>query len=165
MTPASINHLSQEALDDVLIGLGSADAQSHLAVCSECRATVETFRGDIRLLNAASMAWIQSRRQIPLREHPATRVPAAVVGWAVSAAAMAAMVFGIWQHRSPAPPNQAKTAQSQPVDSEAQIVQDNELLQAVNAAISTDEASPIEEYRILESPNPYSKAHSKKRMK
>ena len=165
MTPASINHLSQEALDDVLIGLGSAEAHAHLAVCSECRAGVETFRGDISLLNAASMAWSRSRRQIPLRGRPFPRVPAAVLGWAVSAAAMAAMVIGIWHHRSPAPPNQATTAQSQAVDSEAQIVQDNELLQAVNAAISTDEASPIEEYKILESPHPYSKAHSKKRMK
>ncbi len=165
MTPASTNHLSREALDDLLIGLGSDESHAHLVVCSACRAEVETFRGDLRLFNAASMAWSQSRRQLSLRERPAPRIPAAVVGWAVSAAAMAAMVFGIWHHRSPAPPSQATAAQSQPLDSEAQIVQDNKLLQAVNAAISTDEASPLEEYKILESPRPYSKAHSNKRMK
>lgn len=165
MTPKSTNHLSQEALDDVLISLGSAESHAHLAVCFECRAQVETFRGDMSLFNAASNAWSKSRPQLPIREHRPPRVPAAVVGWAVSAAAMAAMAFGILHHRSPAAPRQANILQSQPVDSEAQIVQDNQLLQAVNAAISTDEASPIEEYKILESPHPYTKAHSKKRMK
>lgn len=165
MTPVSTNHLSQEALDDVLIGLGSAESHAHLAVCFECRAQVETFRGDISLFNAASMAWSKSRPQLPVRERQAPRVPAAIVGWAVSAAAMAGMAFGIWHHHSPAPPSQANTVQSLPVDSEAQIVQDNQLLQAVNAAINTDEASPIDEYKILESPRPNTKAHSKKRMK
>ena len=165
MTPESIHHLSQEALDDVLIGLGPEEAHAHLAVCIECRAQVETFRGDITLFNAASMAWSKSRPQLPLRERHAARVPAAFVGWAVSAAAMAAMVFGIWHHKSPVPPSRANSVQSQPLDSEAQIVQDNQLLQAVNAAIDADEASPIEEYKILESPHPYIKAHSKKRTK
>jgi hypothetical protein len=38
-------------------------------------------------------------------------------------------------------------------------------MQDVNAAISPDEASPIEEYKIVESPHPYPKAHSSKRVK
>jgi hypothetical protein len=50
-------------------------------------------------------------------------------------------------------------------DSQAQIVEDNQLLQAVNAAINQDEASPLDEYKILESPHTRSKAHSNKRMK
>src|ERR1700756_3927132 len=115
MTPKSTNHLSQEALDYVLIGLGSAESHAHLAVCFECRAQVETLRGDMSLFNAASIAWSQSRPQVPLRKRPAPRVPAAMVGWAASAVAMAAMVFGIWHHRSPAPPSQANIVQSQPV--------------------------------------------------
>lgn len=165
MTPASMNHLTQEALDDVLIGLGTAEAHAHLAVCSQCRAQVETFRGDIGLFNSASMAWSLSRGQVPVRERRVTRVPATIVGWALSGAAMVAMVFGIWHHRTPAYSNQGTSTLSQPVDSEAQIVTDNQLLQAVNAAISTDEASPIEEYKILESPHMYLRAHSKKRTK
>ena len=56
MTPAT-NHLSEEALDDVLIGLGSAESQAHLEVCADCRAQVRTFLGDVALFNAASMAW------------------------------------------------------------------------------------------------------------
>ena len=33
MTPEFTTHLSEEALDDVLIGLGSKEAHAHLAVC------------------------------------------------------------------------------------------------------------------------------------
>jgi hypothetical protein len=165
MTPVSPNHLSQEALDDVLIGLGPAESHAHLAVCPECRAQVEVFRGDIGLFNAASMAWSKSRPQSPFKERHPARIRAAFVGWAGSAAALAAMAFGIWHYQSPAHRNQGQTAPSQLVDSEAQIVEDNQLLQAVNAAITQDEASPIEEYKILESLHTRSKAHSKKRMK
>ena len=71
MTPSLSNHLSEEALDDVLIGLGSAESEAHLAVCPECRAEVETFRGDVALFNAASVAWSESRR-------PQPRLPAIV---------------------------------------------------------------------------------------
>ena len=36
MTPASSTHLSEEAFDDVLIGLGSPESETHLAVCEDC---------------------------------------------------------------------------------------------------------------------------------
>src|SRR5947209_14106483 len=143
MTPASTIHLSEESLDDVLIGLGSENSRAHLAVCPECRAHVETFRGDVALFNSASMTWSESRRpQSRLSEVHTGRLRAAFLAWTAVAAALAVMAFGIWHHRSSAAPNQANTVQSRPLDSEAQIAQDNQLLQAVNAAISPDEASP-----------------------
>jgi hypothetical protein len=165
MTPEATNHLSEEALDDVLIGLGSVESQAHLAVCPECRVQVETFRGDVNLFNAASMEWSKGRPRRPVPVRPAGRIPAAFVGWAVSAAALAAMLVGVWRHQSPSPPGEANTVQPRLTDSQAQIVEDNQLLQAVNAAINQDEASPIDEYKILESPHTRSKAHSNKRMK
>ena len=166
MTPEFTTHLSEEALDDVLIGLGTAEAHAHLAACEECRAQVATFHGDIGLFNAASIAWSESRRPQPHKSAPNGRtLRAAFIGWATVAVALAVMAVGIWRHH-PEPSREAHTVpSSQPLDSEAQIAQDNQLLQAVNAAISPDEASPIEEYRILESPHPYRKAHSKKRTK
>ena len=164
MTPASRAHLSEEAFDDVLIGLGSPESEAHLAACPECSAQVRAFRGDVQLFNAASMAWSESRRPQPSKQ-PGARVRAAFVGWVAAAAALAVMAFAIWHHRPAPAPNQANTIQSQPVDSEAQIAQDNQLLQAVSAAISPDEISPLDEYKILESPHPHSKARSNKRMK
>ena len=166
MTPEITNHLSEEALDDVLIGLGSAESHAHLAACAECRAQVKTLQGDVALFNAASLAWSQSRMPRPLvREPHRVRLHAALVGWVVTAAALLVMALGILHHHPATAPQQANTVQPQPSDSEAQIAQDNQLLQAVNAAISPDEASPIEEYKIVESPHPSPKAHSKKRIK
>ena len=169
MTPASTIHLSEEELDDVLIGLGSAESHAHLGACAECRSRVATIRGDIALFNAASMAWSESRRpQARVTESNAKRLPAAFLGWAAATFAVVVMAFSIWHVREENPANQANTRavqQAQPGDSEAQIAQDNQLLEAVNAAISTDEASPVDEYKILESPSAHSKAHSKTRMK
>jgi len=133
-------------------------------VCPECRAEVETFRGDVALFNAASVAWSESRRPQPRprkREGAGTRI--AFASWAAAAAALIIMAVAIWQHRPATPQNQANPVQSQPGDNEAQITQDNQLLQAVNAAISPDEESPIDEYKILESPKSHKGAHSKTR--
>jgi hypothetical protein len=165
MTPEPTNHLSEEALDDVLIGFGSPESHAHLAECAECRDHLKMFLGDVALFNTASLAWSKDRLPRPRTEKPRrVRMHVAFVGWAVTAALLL-MALGIWHHRPEAAPKQANTVQPQPVDSEAQIAQDNQLMQAVNAAISPDEASPIEEYKIVESPHPPSKAHTKKRMK
>ena len=167
MTPELTNHLSEEALDDVLIGLGTAESHAHLAACAECSAQVATFRGDIALFNAASTAWSESRRPQPRESAPRHRtLRAAFIGWAAVSVALLVMAVGIWRHRLESPAGQAHTVQpSQPVDSEAQIDQDNQLLQAVNAAISPDEASPIDEYKIVERGTSQGKAHSKTRTK
>ena len=166
MTPESKKHLSEEALNDLLIGLGSPESHAHIALCAECRDQAKTFLGDVALFNAASIAW--SRSRLPRRvviEPRRVRFHAAFIGWAITAAALLVMAFGIWQHRPEPAPRQAITLQPQPADSEAQIAQDNQLLQAVNAAISPDETSPIDEYKIVASPHSHPEEHSKKRMK
>jgi len=166
MTPESTRHLSEEALDDVLIGLGSPESHSHLEVCAECRAQVKMFLGDVALFNAASMEWSRNRLpQAGASQPRRVRMHAAFAGWAITAAAVLVLALGVLHQRPETAPTQANTVQPQPVNSEAQIAQDNQLLQAVNAAIGQDEASPIEEYKISESPHSYPKAHSKKRMK
>lgn len=166
MTPISNTHLSDEALDDVLIGLGSPESHAHLDACNECRARVQAFRGDVQLFNAASVAWSESRwpiTRIPAPHRGHLRIPFA--SWTAVAAALIIMAVAVLHHRSAAPPSQAIAPVAQPADSEAQIAQDNQLLQAVNAAISPDEESPIVEYKIMESPNPHARAHSGKRVK
>jgi predicted anti-sigma-YlaC factor YlaD len=164
MTPAT--HLSEEALDDVLIGLGSRESQAHLAACPQCRAQVEVFRGDLRMFNAASLAWSESRDGQARRRVPhAVRTRVAFAAWAAVAVALMVMAFAVWHHRAGVVPDQANSTQSQPIDSEAQISEDNQLLENINAAINPDEESLIDEYKIVESPHPYTKAHSKTRVK
>jgi len=165
MTPEARMHLSEEALDDVLIGLGSPESHAHLAGCAECRSQVEAFRGDIQLFNDASRAWSESRPatqriSAPRRTH--TRV--AFASWAVVCTALVLMAVALW-HR-PAPVTNQAIVQPQAADSEAQIAQDNQLLQAVNAAISPDEESLIDEYNIrVQSPPSHARRHSKLRLR
>ena len=167
MTPGAIIHLSEESLDDVLIGLGSPESHAHLAACAECQAQVEAFRGDMRLLNAASMAWSESRRpqeRIVAPQGARTWVPFG--SWIAVCATVVVMAVAIWQHRPAPAPNHPTILQPQPADSDAQIAQDNQLLEAVNAAISPDEDSFIDEYNIgVETPPPHAKAHSRTRAK
>ena len=164
MTPKYSIHLSEEALDDVLIGLGSPESDAHLAVCLDCRVKVNSFRSDVALFNSASMAWAESQ---PAKLRPAVhktfhRTRLAFVSWAATAAALGGMGFVVWHHHGPvAPPSRATANVSQQADTEAQIAQDNQLLQAVNAAISPNVESPIDEYKLFQRRHSHLKTHHK----
>jgi len=164
MTPATSTHLSEEAFDDVLIGLGSPESEAHLAVCQDCWRRVNAFRSDVALFNSASMAWTESQpiRLSPTSRKTVHRTRLAFVSWAAMAAVLAGMAVAIWHHNGPAaPPRQATANVSQTADTEAQIAQDNQLLQAVNAAISPDEESPIDEYKLVQTRHSHMKTHHK----
>jgi hypothetical protein len=153
MTPDISTHLTNEELDDVLIGLGSLKSEAHLARCLECRSRVESFRADILLFNSASMAWSESRARRPASaHHPLFRIRLAFLSWSAVAALLVITGLVLWRQTTVAPSNRSNITESQPVDSEAQIEKDNELLQEINAAISSDDVSPIEEYNLRERP-------------
>lgn len=164
MTHGISSHLSDEMLDDVLIGLGSAESERHLEDCAECRARVQRFHADVHLFNQASMAWSDAqplRTVRPARMAPEARMPVAL--WGSFAAAILAVAVGIpvWHYEHSLSANKESDNVPEVQDSQAQIAQDNELMQAVNAAISPQEASPVDEYGLSES----SKAHLKARPK
>jgi anti-sigma factor RsiW len=164
MTPASSTHLSEEALDDVLIGLGSPESEAHLAACLDCRGRVNAFRSDVALFNSASMAWTESRlaQSRPTSRKTSHRTRLAFVSWAATAAAMAWLAIVVLHHHGPVtPPSHATANVSQQADTEAQIAQDNQLLQAVNAAISPDEESPIDEYKLFQRRHSHLKSRHK----
>jgi hypothetical protein len=78
------------------------------------------------------------------------------------AAVLAVMAVAILHHHGPAAPLNHGTANVlQPADTEAQIAQDNQLLQAVNAAISPDEESPIDQYKLFQTRHSHMKTHHK----
>jgi hypothetical protein len=163
MTPDFSTHLTEEALDDVLIGLGSLQSEAHLVRCPEFRTRLESFRADVALFNSASMAWSESRPRRPMQvspHHTGFRIRFAFLSWSAVAALLVIAAVAIWRHGAVRPPNHVNTVESQPVDSEAQIAQDNELLQEINAAISSDDESPIEEYNLRVGPHAHTKTHS-----
>lgn len=154
-------HLSEEALQDVLIGIGSPDSDAHLALCSICRGQLQEFRSDMQLFNRTSLAWSEARSAAAL---PAAPVPKfrnlvfAPASWILAATLLLAIGLPMWNHNHRSDLNLAPVPASLPEDSQAQIAQDNDLLREVNAALNQAEESPLNEYHLSDRPHPRRKA-------
>ncbi len=168
MKPVISTHLSEEALDDVLIGMGSEAAHTHLARCVECRTRVEQFGADVHLFNQASIAWSEAqpaRRIVQARGARLRRPPLALAGAVAIAVLTVAVVVPIWQHEHFIAGNGRLPAEHPVQESQAQIAEDNDLMEAVNAAINPTEPSPVDEFGIAEKPKPHGKVHPKRGMR
>lgn len=159
-------HLSEEALDDVLIGLSTAESDAHLAICGACRSRVEAFQSGLQAFNQASLAWSEAR-PIPTttispqaaaksKAHSAMFAP---LGWAMAATMSLMIGIPIWNRDHPTPSIHEPTVVVTAADSEAQIAQDNELLKSVDMALNTNEESSLNEYHLLDEHH----SHLKKR--
>jgi hypothetical protein len=158
MTPeqsAHPTHLSEEAINDVLIGLGSPNGEEHLAACSFCRSRVETFQADMQAFNQTSLAWSEA---LPMPALDKARIAkpgrwiVSPLSWALAAALLIAVGLPLWntQHRhSPAESaNRASDTAASPSNSDAQIAQDNELMRSVDVALNESEDSPVSAYHL-----------------
>ncbi|MGO8756545.1 MAG: hypothetical protein ACLQG3_00330 [Terracidiphilus sp.] len=157
MTRESTTHLSNDALNDVLIGLGDAESEFHLAACPLCRAKVEEFRSGLDTFNQTTQAWSEARSSTSPRIEVRPRrlrlsVPA--LSWALAAAVLLTVAAPVWRHNDFFPAHRDTQATGAPEDSEAQIAEDNELLKEVDAAINPEEVSPIKEYDLSVRPHP-----------
>lgn len=152
MTLQPQSHLSAEAFDDVLIGLGSQESLAHLEDCAVCREKLKQFQDGVQLFNAASMAWTRARvSKIPNVPRSRTSfVPSSVLS--LCAAAMLFVVIGLpavfhLNHRTAPSTSTGLDAR----DSAEQIAQDNQLMRDVDAAINPDEATIVDQYHLVES--------------
>jgi predicted anti-sigma-YlaC factor YlaD len=160
MTTELSTHLSEEALDDVLIGLGTPESEAHLAVCGVCRGQLEEFHSKLQMFSQASLAWSEAR---PAKSfHTVTRLKHrhamnASLGWALAATIFLLIGVPVWNHRHDSLPNFDLSTASAREDSAAQIAQDNDLLRSVNMALSATEASPLSEYNLSNGPHSHLK--------
>lgn len=156
MTREQTAHLSEEAINDLLIGLGSAESRAHLATCPVCSGRVKEFQSGVDAFNLASLAWSEARpyagRQAAAR-WSVRRVAASPWSWALAAALLVVIGIPTWNH-NPFFKNNATVSAPRQGDSEAQIAQDNDLLRSVNVALAESEQSPINEYNLLQAPHP-----------
>lgn len=154
MNQPSNSHLSQEALDDVLIGVGSTGAQAHLAECAHCRARLTALSGIVSQLDASSLAWSRVRAA----GLPEPRAGSGSHHWrfATMVATLGALLLTllavpVWHHqqmRAADADNAGRAASIQhplpPVEiSAAEIAADNQLLHDVDSAVNTNEALPF----------------------
>ena len=157
MTRSSANHLSEEELNDVLIGLGSRESENHVAECALCRAKAQGFQTDMGSFNESTLAWSEARSHamgsIDVRQRP-LRMPYAAMGWAAAAVLLLAVSIPVWRFGNyfGMKNNTVRIVPSE--DSQGQIEEDNELLKAVNVAINENDVSLANEKQLLEGPHP-----------
>jgi hypothetical protein len=156
MTSQQSAHLSEEALDDALIGLSSPETEAHLAMCEFCHSQMEEFRSELRLFNQTSLAWSEARpaKSVPVNGKSKFRhAMQAPLGWALAAAVFLAIGVPVWNYDHRLSPHLSSSTAKTPEDTEAQIAQDNDLLRSVDAALSAPEASPLNEYNLSNGPH------------
>ena len=177
MTPENSAHLAPEQIDDCLIGLSSAESTAHLAQCPQCRRQVDEFQSQMKSFNQTTLAWSEARTEarsesrsessIEARPQPAsfnhpTKTRQAIgspLSWVLAAALLVAIGLPVWHHHQDVASNHPAPQVSTQEETEAQIVQDNDLLRAVNVALNQSEQSPIREYHLSEAPH----SHLRKR--
>jgi len=150
-----MNHLSREALNDVLIEAGSQEAEDHLAACSLCRGRAEEFRSALDEFDRATLAWSEARSNAMGRTSEMLRLSRAAhpfLRWALAAAVLLLLAITAWRSGDRFWPNQQSAQVSISSDSDAQIAADNEMLKAVNRAIHQDDELLRNEYQSLERP-------------
>jgi hypothetical protein len=161
MTPGQSAHLSEEAINDVLIGLGTPESDAHLAHCSICSSKLTEFHSEMEAFNRSTLAWSEARPMGRLAEAPMSKVREAMFSplvWALAATILVAIGVPLWNHGGHHPPlNNASVPVSVSQDSEAQIAQDNDLLRSVNVALNENEESPISEYHLLGASHPHAR--------
>ena len=149
-------HLSEEAMNDVLIGLGSPESETHLAACARCRAQMEGFNSDMELFNSTTLAWSETRcatmpsPMVAPKRHLGLFAP---VGMALAATLLVAIGAVAWNHNSEPSKKIAVARVATGQDDSAQIAADNELMRSVDLALSAGEESPLGELRMMARPH------------
>jgi len=151
------DHLTEDALNDALIGLSSPESEAHLATCAVCRVKVEEFRSEMQMFNQTTLAWSEARPAKSLQGAGRTKahpVSFAAAGWVLAAVVLLMIAIPVWNRDRRSAARDRVVPASAPENSEAQIAQDNELLRQIDMALSASEASPINEYHLADRPHP-----------
>ena len=140
-----------------------AELQRHLLECEKCRLELKNFETSVAELNTATWDWSQSQPVVSLRAKAAlthtTWVPQPV-RWALAALLLVGIAVPIYRSSESRDRQVNIAATEHPEDSEAQIKEDNILLQSVNAALGSTEISPIQEYGITLKPETRASHHA-----
>ena len=161
MTTAQSVHLTEEAMNDVLIGLSLPESDAHLAACPVCSGQLEEFRSQMQLFNQTTLAWSEARPGVNLRTGSSRKVYQGIFApavWALAATVLLAVGLPIWNHFHRSYRNYAVVLPAAPGDNATQIAEDNDLLRSVNAALNDNEVSPLTEYHLADEPHPRRKA-------
>ena len=139
------SHLSHDALDEVLMGIGSLDAVAHLRVCEICGQRVANFESQMALFNQASLAWSDARSNTLSRDlaahkpTPRLTIPALCYSAAAVVLAVAVGLSASMHRAATLEADNSSTLQiaaASGVD-QHEIASDNQMLAAIDSEIVT----------------------------
>ena len=152
-------HLTEDELEEVLLGLDCAESEVHLAECAVCRGKVDEFRDSLDLFNHASLAWSEAKSNSLNRDLAEHRTPFRMsvrTVWTCASVLVVVLAgaIGLGERRhternagaNPGTTLQAETTVEQPSDAASEIASDNAMMRQIDAAINTPEPSPSQLY-------------------
>jgi hypothetical protein len=155
LNPA-LSHLTEDALNDFLIGTESNESAAHLASCAKCHAKLEDFQRSMEVFNMASISWSEAKSNALNRDLSQHHIPfriSSALAWACASLLILALTgtesLNLRHASNQASASGIHAADPRPgagVDREDEIASDNALLQQIDSEISTPEPSPAEVY-------------------
>lgn len=165
MTPHnfSVSHLSEDELDEVLLGIASPEVSAHLADCPPCTERFTTFRTELQAqmsaFNQASLAWSEARSNTisrDLRQHKATPRLTLPAVWSGVAALVLAVTFALhtsFQHTAGSLQTANSTATLStpeavhPEHDQHELASDNAMLAAIDSELGTPQPAQFGIYQ------------------
>ncbi len=152
-------HLTEDDLDEILMGIGSPTQTAHLAACDPCgeryAAFAVPFQAQMSGYNQATLDWSEARSNTISRDlarHKPT--PRLTLGALRAATAAVVMALALGVHGSMRHSLQAADEAATPVAAvdEHEIASDNEMLQAIDSEIGTPRPDRFGLYEPVEAP-------------
>ena len=159
-------HLSEDDLDEVLLGLASSQSTAHLAACEVCTERFTSFQNELKsqmdAFNQASMAWSEARSNTISRDlthHKATPRLTLPKVWSAAAAMVLVATIGLHvslDHRSAAlEASNSKASATMSTSSDAvhpehdqtELATDNAMLAAIDSEMGTPQPTQFGIYQ------------------
>jgi hypothetical protein len=153
---SAVSHLSEDDLDEILLGIASPESSAHLAACSVCERRFTAFQTQLKeqmaAFNQASMAWSEARSNTISRDlasHKATPRLTLPAVWSAAAAMMlaATLALHVSLDRRSSALEASNSAASQtisassnaihPEHDQSELASDNAMLAAIDSEMGT----------------------------
>ena len=150
------SHLSDDDLDEILLGIAAAEATSHLTDCNVCAERFDTFQAELKsqmaAFNEASLAWSEARSKSISRDlthHKATSRLTLPKMWSAAVATVLVAALGLHAKldRRPASLEASNATASETVSGSSdaihpkhdqyELASDNAMLAAIDSEMGT----------------------------
>jgi len=163
---SAVSHLTEDDLDEILLGIASPESSAHLAACDLCEQRFTTFQTQLKAqmaaFNQASMAWSEARSNTISRDltsHRATPRLTLPAVWSASAAMVlaATLALHVSLDRRSAALEASNSTASQTISASAdaihpehdqhELASDNAMLAAIDSEMGTPQPAQFGLYQ------------------